>query len=332
MRVLMVVSCLAACSSEKGIRVNVPSFPNSRPLAVETPSQSDRIVQVPIPQVDALFVVDNSCSMLEEQEALGTNFPAFLQWFAESELDYHIGVVSTDMNDPLHTGQLQPGLDELWIEEDTAYADAVFADMVSLGIEGHPREKGRAAAFTAVELLADKANAGFVRRDAGLHITIVSDEDDDSGSSPITRDEFVEYLLNARQGSRMVSFSSIVGPRTGCAQAEEPGTDYLAVTSQVGGVSWPICSPDWTTVLEDLGFLAAGLSREFFLSRVPVPGTVEVKVQTDGVVRTFEEGTDWAYVEGRNSVEFVEYLPPPLAVVLLDYDILAGQASIEGRD
>ncbi len=122
----------------------------------------------------------------------------------------------------------------------------------------------------------------------------------------------------------MVSFSSIVGPLTGCPDIGEPGTEYLAVTAAVGGVTWPICTDDWSSVLDELGLLATGLSREFFLSRVPVPGTIEVSVEDQGVVRPFSEGADWTYDLERNSVTFTSFTPSPLSVVTIDYLVLAG--------
>ena len=67
---------------------------NVRP--VETPTQTDRLVQVLPPEVDVLWIIDNSSSMSDEQAALTTNFPAFMDFFLGSGLLYHIGVVSTD--------------------------------------------------------------------------------------------------------------------------------------------------------------------------------------------------------------------------------------------
>ena len=135
-----------------------------------------------------------------------------------------------------------------------------------------------------------------MRDGAGLHITVVSDEDDASGDSPISRAEFIAYLQNVRFGQRKVSFSSIVGPLAGCADIGEPGTDYIAVTRQVGGVFWPICEPEWTQILDELGFLAVGLSKEFFLSQRPVPGTIQVVVEAPGGgSQKLAEGKAWTY-------------------------------------
>jgi hypothetical protein len=121
----------------------------------------------------------------------------------------------------------------------------------------------------------------------------------------------------------MVTFSSIVGPLTGCPAIGSPGTEYLDVTAAVGGVEWPICSEDWVTVLDLLGFTAIGLTREFYLSRTPVPGTLSVSLEVGEVVQNnFVEGIDWTYSETRNSLSFVEHLPDPLTTVVLRYQVL----------
>ena len=295
----VVVAGAIGCVPETNVGGALPTFDNSNPVPLSSISQTDRILQATIPSVDVLFVVDNSCSMEEEQAALGVNFPAFVKWFLASGLDYHVGVVSTDMRDPLHAGRLRVSDKHRWIEQSTPNAEAVFSQMVQMGTTGDALERGRAAAYTALELLADVDNAGFVRQDAGLHLAVVSDEDDASGASPVSREEFVAYLNEARPSPRMVSFSSIVGPLTGCPDIGEPGTEYLSVTELVGGVFWPICTKDWTQVLDELGFVATGLTREFHLSRLPALGTLSVSVEDAGVVLPFDEGDDWVYVPER---------------------------------
>jgi hypothetical protein len=83
-----------------------------------------------------------------------------------------------------------------------------------------------------------------------------------------------------------VTFSSIVGPRpTGCdgpSGTAAAGLRYIEVSQQIGGIIEPICVRDWTTVLEGLGLMAAGLKEEFFLSELPVPSTLRVWATQNG--------------------------------------------------
>jgi hypothetical protein len=321
-RQMLLLLGLTACRSEQNVGSDIIDYGAPNPAELSTPIQLDRIVQTTIPAIDVLFVVDNSCSMSEEQLSLGGNFSAMLSWFVGSGLDYHVGVVSTDMNDPAHGGRLRVISDRRWIDPATEDPEALFASMVQMGTGGFYAEKGRAAAWSAIELLASEDNLGFVRADAGMHITVVSDENDDSGDSPITQGEWIDYLQDFRVGARMVTFSSIVGPLTGCPYIGSPGTEYMAVTSAVGGVTWPICSEDWTRVLDELGFVAVGLTREFFLSHLPVLSTLQVRVDAQGNVLEFTPA-DYTYSETRNSITFLEYAPQPLEVVELEYQVLS---------
>src|SRR5688572_19598657 len=248
----------AACGSESDISGELPDYGLSRPPPVETPWREDRIVQVTIPVVDALFVVDNSCSMNAEQENLAANFPRFLSWFQTSALDYHIGVVATDMNDPANAGRLRTAQGVRWVQRETEEPETVSTERASLGTTGSGYERGLDATYAALETLAYDENLGFLRSDSGVHVTVVSDEND--WHSVIPKEEFIVWMNGLRWSARMVTFSSIVGPLTGCPAVGSPGTEYLEVTAAVGGVEWPICSEDWVTVLDLLGFTAIGLT------------------------------------------------------------------------
>lgn len=48
-------------------------------------------------QTDILFVIDNSGSMLEEQEELKANMQAFIELLSQSGNDYQVGLISTDI-------------------------------------------------------------------------------------------------------------------------------------------------------------------------------------------------------------------------------------------
>ncbi len=62
---------------------------------------------------DLLLVVDNSCSMIEEQKKLATNFNNFIQYFDGTDVDWQLGVVTTDVEDPDFSGHLVGGDDEI---------------------------------------------------------------------------------------------------------------------------------------------------------------------------------------------------------------------------
>ncbi len=63
--------------------------------------------------VDILMVVDNSCSMVEEQDKLASNFTAFIDAFEGVNVDWQIGVVTTDTLQDEFSGRLVGGDDEI---------------------------------------------------------------------------------------------------------------------------------------------------------------------------------------------------------------------------
>lgn len=288
--------------------------------------QVDRITQVTIPAVDVLWVIDNSCSMAEEQEALRTNFGSFMQYFTGSGMDYHVGVVSTDMDARLQSGKLiedRTGSTR-YIDSSMSEADAItsFRERALLGEDGSGTERGKDAAFAALTTERYATNAGFYRDEASLSIVVISDERD---QSEVSVNEFVSWMRGLKTDEDFtVSFSSIVGPDHTTCPAAERGNGYLEVTETIGGITWPICAEDWTEVLEQLGLAAAGLKREYFLSLVPVEATIAVSVvDPDGVASEYAAGSDWVYSRTRNSVAFAEITPAPLSVVELSYEVLA---------
>lgn len=305
--------------------------PNPPNLA--TPVITDRIVQTTVPAVDVLWVIDNSCSMSEEQAALATNFPRFMNFFADSGLDYHVGVVSTDMSDFNQRGKLlrDPSTGLKVIDSTVQNPVPVFQGMATLGTNGDADEKGRAAAYTALVTRGSTDNAGFFRSDAFLSIIVVSDENDYSGDFPVSLPNFIDWLQTVKPTPDMVSFSSIVTPPTGCpgASSYDIGTEYLQVTQAVGGVEWPICQSDWDQALEELGLRAAGLRREFFLTEVPVADSLAVWIEDDGQRTDYHQGVDYTYNRQRNSVLFANLIPDPLSEVFIEYQVLAALADEE---
>jgi len=298
---------------------------NPRELVI--PVNNDAIVQVTIPQADILFIVDDSSSMEPEQTQLAESFPKFLDYFLGSGLDYHIGVISTDY--PTDRGKLESGLGELWITDETENPQGVFQDMAEMGGWGDSYESGIGTSYAALELQKEQYNTGYYREDASLHVIVMSDENDwTQQHGVITNEEYISWITTLKPSPDMVSFNSIVN-QVGCCGgnnspfSESAGTRYLEVTTATNGINWDVKSNNWDQVLEQLGMQAAGLSREFFLTQLPVPETISVFVEEDGVEFQFAEGDDWNYSASRNSVTFTEYIPTPLSRVKIQYEVLS---------
>ncbi|MBN2801111.1 MAG: hypothetical protein JXX28_18375 [Deltaproteobacteria bacterium] len=323
---------LVACN-EYGIEGDPNVFGTPNPPDLSTPVKTDRIVQVTVPAVDVLWVVDNSGSMSEEQGALTTNFGSFIRYFVGSGLDWHLGVVSTDMNSASQSGQLIYANGVRYLDPTSPNPESTFAAMANLGTSGSADEQGLGAVWTAlVTLRNSSANQGFYRDDAFLAVIAVSDEDDHTPVSIVSQGELTQWMNTHKPADNMTSFSSIVGGPGGCSSGwgdAEYGRRYYEVTQNVGGIFWSICDPDWSTVLEQLAMQAAGLKREFFLSEVPVEDTLHVWVEDDAGATDYDVGLDWDYSRSRNSITFRSYVPEPLSEVFIEYELLAAYQPVD---
>lgn len=317
---------LGGCTSEYQPETSLPDAGVPNPREIESTRQTDRLVQTGTPKVDVLWVVDNSCSMQEEQDGIAENFPVFLSFFQESGLDWHIGVVSTDMGDPLHAGKLRSQAGHRWVDPLTPSPESVLAAMTQMGTGGSGREKGRDAIYWALEV-QNQHNFGFFRKDAPLHVIVISDEDDDSVE--IGENEFLDYMSGLRWGEDQLTFSSIVSEDPVCPEATTAGVDYIRYTEELGGIFWSVCDTAWATVLSQLGLQAVEQVREYYLSHFPMPGTIEVTVQEGPTVYPMTEWEDWTYDPVRNSISFVEFVPNEGNIVEISYDIRTGEIPVE---
>src|SRR5206468_506725 len=69
--------------------------------------QTDRFDQNSRPKSDVLFVIDNSGSMGDKQNALASNASNFMQIATQLNTDFHIAVVSTDMDNAHDQGRFR---------------------------------------------------------------------------------------------------------------------------------------------------------------------------------------------------------------------------------
>jgi len=343
-RSAVIVAALASgCAIENNLGQQPPSWPNSVPPPIPGVSKTDALLQVTTPKVDILWMVDNSCSMYNEQGDLTANFPYFMDFFLGSGLDYHVGVVSSDIieNHNGSQGKLVQINGVKFLDPDSPSPVEMFVQMASLGTNGTFPEKGLGATFLALEEKRDTANAGFYRDEAALHTIIISDEPDYTQASLITQAEYVDWYDSLKRNRDQRTFSSIINMNAGSA--------YRNTATAIGGIVWDLNQDNWPQLLERLGLQAAGLKREYFLSDRPVLGTIVVRVKdVSGATLDFAEAEldpstgrlvdadadgrpdgDWVYDATRNSISFLEYIPESLSTVLLQYDVLAAAEQID---
>lgn len=134
--------------------------------------------------IDVLFVIDDSCSMEDDQRQLGANLNSFFSTFKQAQVDFHVGVITTDMASPERQGRLVAP----FVTAQTPDITNAFEASVLVGTAGSGDERGLQALRAAIRPpLIDTVNAGFIRPSADFAAVILADEDDHAP----TRVEFV---------------------------------------------------------------------------------------------------------------------------------------------
>lgn len=263
--------------------------------------RTERFEQFEVRKVDLLFVVDDSCSMDEEQALLGARFSAFLDLAQEETIDYHVAVTTTDLG-PGGAGGAFVGSPPV-ITPRTPDPAAAFAANAMVGLSGADLEQGLAAARAALSPpLIGGPNAGFLRPDASLGVIFVSDEDDQS-AGPV--DDYAAFLLALRPAP-FLRANAIVGEApSGCATAG-PGLRYLDLVDRIGGVSASICTANWDQTLLALAAGGFGFKTRFQLSGIPRPNTIEVHVNGQPLPRLDPQtgAALWRYLPAENGINF----------------------------
>lgn len=295
------------------------------------PSEVTDTFHVPGPfEVDILWVVDNSASMVDQQAVLTENLTNYLAWLLTiEELDFQLGVITTQMEvDTEPQGQppreitpgvlvSAPGRPKI-LTRATQDLEAAFLDNASVGAA---QPDGLEAGLEAVRMalsppLVDDptANQGFLRdTEARLHVIFLSDGED---HSPDTVLAFLDFLRNLKSRSTVYRIYSVCGTAPdGCqgpGGSAEAGNRYLEAARLSGGESTSICADDWEHGLRNLGMYDFHSMREYPLSRPALESSVAVDVNGQPAPEASSPGsTDgWTFYSDTNSVYFGDDVIP----------------------
>lgn len=236
--------------------------------------------------VDFVWVVDNSASMQEEQQALSIAADRFFDALGRSRLDFRLGVVATD-GEALRGGGFTTDVGE-------------FKSRVRVGINGNGREEGLEYALRAVGRAKTATLAGERLRDDAVTAVIFYSDEESTNLRP------VQDYLNDLRDLGVLAFA-IVGPRPrGCVSigtgAARVGESYIRAAEYLGGASASICSSNLTGPIEEILIAAAGAASRTQLGEEPISGSIEVATSSTVIPRDRVLGFD--YEPGANSILF----------------------------
>lgn len=237
---------------EKPVPPETPPNEPPPPIQVCLPVDSEKHELPPATKkpIDILFIIDDSCSMANDQAALGQNFDSFIASFNALSVDFHMGVVTTDMRSSTRSGRLVAP----FLTPQTPDIAAEFSSMVRVGTSGSGNEQGIAAAHAALtEPLLSGSNKGFLRSQADFALVIVTDENDHS-TSPTTT-QFIDFLKALKPDPEAVTVAAILGlqPSLFCP-SDVAAWRYTTVAKAFGarGVL-TTCQNDYATTLSAIG-------------------------------------------------------------------------------
>lgn len=321
--VFALAACGTACQSDRDFVERVNS---------DTWSQAENN------EVDILFVIDNSCSMADEQATLAAGFTSFAEQLDASGTDFHLGAITTGFRYDDPTRGVLIGSPPYLTAEDDYLAE--FQQRTQVGVDGPDKEKGLEASVYAVSaIMTTGPNRGFVRPEANLVVVYVSDEEDCSDGGALEglaaeacylqRDrltpvgELVLDLRAAKARPDQVVVGAIVGQEgSGCLDVY-PGRRYMQAVSLTGGLVQDICEGDWGEMLAELGLTATGVRASFELSQGAKEGTLEVFVNGQRVAEDTVSG--WTYDPATWFITFGRLaIPPRGATITANYAVQPG--------
>lgn len=193
-------------SGEPSVGQQLPGVQRGSPdagpvIGGAAPYQVDSFTQPKVSKVDILWIIDDSNSMSPKQQRVKDNFLNFMKFLGDQQIDYHLGVVTTDTFAANRSGRLvnAAGLSKPWIDPSAGAIDGgaqvAFIANASVGTGGAGDEKGLLAGMLALTAPLEVVSSGgnctsaecFLRgADTQLYTIIVSDEED-SSCAPIRR-------------------------------------------------------------------------------------------------------------------------------------------------
>ncbi|MBU6153332.1 MAG: hypothetical protein KGP28_03420, partial [Bdellovibrionales bacterium] len=297
--------------------------------------QSDQF-SVPVaqaPKIDVLFCVDNSGSMNDNQKILAESFSGFINGFMNAGLDFHVGIVTSDVDSnnasywrsrlPDYQGANRGLLltrysSDRYLTQNTSGLVSKFEDNARVGIKGSGREQCLNSFLFAMEDSALRSggwNHGFFREDSLLSFVIVSDENEDiqNGETIEARVERLRARVAAISGSssRGSRFDFIinknypapaVAPKAG--QIQYYPARYLKAAQILNAQTFDIARNFSSDLLTISDGMVKQATREFTLSKRPSSGSaLTVKINDQVISQDAING--YIYHSDRNTIEIV---------------------------
>lgn len=276
-------------------------------------------------KVDILFVIDNSGSMLEEQQKLGPALSSFISSIAR--IDWQIGITTSDVsNGPFGVkGSLVPmkGTATKILTKNvpnygSVFQNTVYREEIVGCVDPNCPSADERPLEAITQAVGKRAtdNAGFFRTGADLAVVVLTDEDEQSTGSGTTGQDVVNAVKNAFGANKtFTGFGILVKPGdTACYNAQRAangagtyGTFAAAFATLTKGLTGSICDADYGPTLSSIGTRVREMVRTITLKQMPNPDTIQLRI------RPYDPNLQWT-IDGQT----ITFTTPPKAGTKID--------------
>lgn len=291
-------------------------------------------------QLDILWVVDNSLSMLPLQTNMVTNFGSIITMFKNKGYDFHMAVTTTEayLADPTLVGYTSANASLSLFRDGAGTAhsgvfvmspltpniEKVFVTNATQGSDGSGDER----AFSSIKAaLSNTSNPSFLRTNSFLSIIILSDEDDFSGNSrrqfggndhdyaantldPISVYlNYLDTLTKSTGATRKYNINTITVKDATClanllsqGAGSIIGQRNMDISNQTNGIVGNICDISFANSLSAIASQMLTLSSQFYLVRAAQVDTIVVYVNNVFIPQNAVNG--WTYNSEAHSILF----------------------------
>lgn len=205
---------------------------------------------------DIVWIIDNSCSMLDEYQRVKDNLNAFANDIQSAGIDHHVITI---------TGA---AVAAVFPTGDPAAGTALGMDPMHYLYA--PHEVGSTDAMDVL-VATFPTWSSFLRAGAPTHFVVVTDDDQ---RPPLNLDAAgFKTQMDGLLGHPFI-YHSIASETPMCAGAAAPGAQHYALSDTTGGLKVSICIADWSQVfgpLKDAVVKSAPLPCSFTIP-APPPG------------------------------------------------------------
>ncbi len=296
------------------------------------------------PKADFLFVVDNSGSMSEEQQAVIHNSLLFFDRLNTLGVDFQIGTITTDNSNLRGIGFTNNR--------------SQFENDINAGINGSGRESCIYYAEKALStsspnrqgaiLTNGKGNLGSIssypQNNSKLAVICITDESDaytkwdDSQHTNQPKFDYNDNIFKDKQ----ITFYSIMpldssGQYGSCVGVNGNANVYYnfdqsvfsiaalnpqTLAVETGGAVSSICGENYGAFLQQLADQVAAQASSYALSRIPISSTIRVYINGTEIVRTSTPTngqTGYKYISSENKIVFTGRIPSVGSLIQIAY-------------